>query len=69
MVIGFEETPQFKKKVAFASDTAIAETRMQLNTAEQEKEDQFKSIRTAMRALIDSEKKAFSVGLMTETES
>ncbi|MFC2175376.1 helix-turn-helix domain-containing protein [Bacteroidota bacterium] len=68
VVIGFEETPQFKKKVAFSNDASIVETRMQLSKTEQEKEDQFRNIRSAMRALIDSEKKALSVGLMTEEE-
>ncbi|MBL4585533.1 MAG: hypothetical protein JKX84_00540, partial [Flavobacteriales bacterium] len=56
VVIGFEETNAFKKKIAFTTDPSIAETVMQVDATELQKEDDFKNIRSAMKALIDSEK-------------
>jgi hypothetical protein len=66
VVIGFEETVAFKKKVAFSSDTSIKETIMQIDAAALQKEQEFKNIRSAMKALIESEKETFRVGQLTE---
>ncbi len=66
VIIGFEETTAFKKKVAFSGDAAIAETIMQMDDAALLKEQEFENIRSAMKALIESEKNAFGVGQLTE---
>ncbi|MBL4586105.1 MAG: helix-turn-helix transcriptional regulator [Flavobacteriales bacterium] len=67
VVIGFEETTAFKRKIAFTTDASISETVMQVDATELQKEEDFKNIRSAMKALIDSEKKAaVAVGELTE---
>jgi hypothetical protein len=61
VLVGFEESSGFAKKVLFASDPAIPQTILVVDDSEREREEEFRNIRTAMRALIDREKKASTV--------
>ena len=70
VLVGFEETAAFCKKVSFANDGFIGETVLIVDETEKEREEEFKNIRSAMDALIDSEKKAgVAVGELTEQSS
>ena len=61
VLVGFEESATFGKKVLFATDASITQTILVVDDSEREREEEFRNIRTAMRALIDREKKASSV--------
>ena len=56
VMIGFEETSAFQRKVGFANDRSIPETRMKVDESKEVAEQQFQQIQKAMRRLMDSEK-------------
>ncbi len=67
VLVGFEETTAFGKKVTFADDASIGETILMVDETEQEIEEEFKNIRAAMRALMESQKHG-AVAELTEQE-
>lgn len=56
VLVGFEETTVFTKKVAFADDASIEETILMVDESEKEREEDFRNIKAAMRALMESQK-------------
>lgn len=56
VMLGFEETTLFRKKVNFSGDRTIGLTTMRLDAEEVKLEDEFQEIRKAMRRLMDNEK-------------
>jgi len=56
VMIGFEENAAFAKKVGFAEDTSIGATVMQIDPSEVQREEEFKNIRSAMKALMERQK-------------
>lgn len=67
VLIGFEETAAFAKKVAFADDTSIGETVLMVDESEKEREAEFRNIKAAMKALMENQKQG-AVGELTEQE-
>jgi len=45
VLIGFEETSAFGKKVAFSDDASISETMLMLEETEKEREEEFRNIK------------------------
>jgi hypothetical protein len=56
VMIGFEENSAFAKKVGFAEDVSIETTVMEIDKSELQREEEFKNIRSAMKALMESQK-------------
>jgi predicted transcriptional regulator len=56
VMIGFEENTTFAKKVRFADDASIETTVMAIDRSELQREEEFKNIRSAMKALMESQK-------------
>ncbi|MCB0755928.1 MAG: helix-turn-helix domain-containing protein [Flavobacteriales bacterium] len=56
VMIGFEENTAFAKKIGFAEDSSIETTVMAIDKAELLREEEFKNIRSAMKALMESQK-------------
>ncbi|HAP68543.1 MAG TPA: hypothetical protein DCR04_02250 [Flavobacteriales bacterium] len=67
VLVGFEETAAFGKKVGFADDVSIGETILLAEQGEKEIEEEFRNIKSAMRALMESQKQGAVVEL-TEQE-
>lgn len=65
VMIGFEENPTFAKKVGFADDTSIETAVMAIDKSELQREEEFKNIRSAMKALMESQK-ATAVSELTD---
>ncbi len=65
VMIGFEENTTFAKKVGFAEDASIETTVMAIDKAELQREEEFKNIRSAMKALMESQK-ATAVSELTD---
>ncbi len=65
VMIGFEENTTFTKKVGFAEDTSIKKTVMAIDRSELQREEEFKNIRSAMKALMESQK-ATAVSELTD---
>lgn len=67
VLVGFEETSAFGKKIAFAADASIEETILMVDDSEKEREEEFRNIKAAMRALMDTQRQG-AVGELTEQE-
>ncbi|MGB1317134.1 MAG: helix-turn-helix domain-containing protein [Flavobacteriales bacterium] len=67
VLIGFEETTAFGKKVAFSDDASIGETTLMVDESEQEREEEFRNIKSAMRSLMETQKQG-AVAELTEEE-
>lgn len=67
VLVGFEETTAFGKKVSFADDASIEETILLVDESEKEREEEFRNIKAAMRSLMESQKQG-AVGELTEQE-
>jgi hypothetical protein len=65
VMIGFEENTTFAKKVGFADDASIETTVMEIDKSELQREEEFKNIRSAMKALMESQK-ATAVSELTD---
>lgn len=65
VMIGFEENTTFAKKVGFAEDASIETTVMAIDRNELQREEEFKNIRSAMKALMESQK-ATAVSELTD---
>jgi hypothetical protein len=65
VMIGFEENAAFAKKVGFADDASIGTTVMEIDSSELQREEEFRSIKTAMKALMESQK-ATAVSELTD---
>lgn len=65
VMIGFEENSAFAKKVGFAEDSTIETTVMAIDRGELQREEEFKNIRSAMKALMESQK-ATAVSELTD---
>jgi transcriptional regulator with XRE-family HTH domain len=67
VLVGFEETSAFGKKVVFANDASITETILSVDESEKELEEEFRNIKSAMRSLMESQKQG-AVAELTEQE-
>lgn len=65
VMIGFEENTTFAKKVGFSEDASIETTVMEIDQSELQREEEFKNIRSAMKALMESQK-ATAVSELTD---
>ena len=65
VMIGFEENAAFAKKVGFADDASIGTTVMEIDSSELQREEEFRNIKTAMKALMESQK-ATAVSELTD---
>jgi transcriptional regulator with XRE-family HTH domain len=65
VLVGFEETSAFGKKVTFSDDASIPETILMVEETEKEREEEFRNIKSAMSALMESQKQG-AVGKLTE---
>lgn len=68
VLVGFEETTSLGKKVAFANDPSIQESILVVDDSEKEREEEFRNIKSAMRALMESQKQG-AVAELTEQTS
>jgi len=58
VMIGFEENSAFAKRIGFAQDATIGTTVMHIDANEQQREDEFRNIQRAMKALMQGQKAA-----------
>jgi hypothetical protein len=65
VMIGFEESNAFQRKVGFAQDESIGTTSMVQDERKAQSEADFRQIQDAMRRLMENEKAA-AVGQLTE---
>ena len=66
VLVGFEETAAFGKKISFSEDPSIGETMLMVDHSEKEREAEFRNIKTAMKALMESQKQGAVVELTSE---
>ena len=64
VMIGFEETSAFQRKVAFANDSSISLTKMREQGSKAQAEQEFNQIQDAMQRLMNKEKEG-AVGQLT----
>jgi hypothetical protein len=60
VMIGFEETSAFQRKVGFAQDTSLPSTIMAQDEKKLKSEAEFRQIQDAMQRLMENEKAAVS---------